>query len=254
MAINQSLVFQEPSHLSFSCRECSEAIHFALTDLCNGSHLLCCRACGQRHLFDDPQLVQQLLQLEALCWQIYQSRQLLPRTSVLLERQDWRVQFPLRLLLTRLTGCLQLQSGDAFSSIHFRLHPSTMYEGKSFEPRKGSGRELFGSLSGHCIGCDAPFSFFFEQLSTAKGLLHCPECQWQKLLEQQLPQLAQFLALSLQLKEVDELLSEEQVGVDRLDGRQLLVSYRLLLTEYPKQLNLTLDDGTLFPIALQPAR
>jgi hypothetical protein len=108
--------------LEFDCQKCRQPVRFSLFELDHHQDLTCSH-CWERYVLDDENLLRQLKQFEALCRQIQNSEEILSHTSVGVDVGEHQVKIPFKLLLTRLSSCLDLKVGDSSQVISFRFEP-----------------------------------------------------------------------------------------------------------------------------------
>jgi DNA-directed RNA polymerase subunit RPC12/RpoP len=108
--------------LEFDCRRCKEPVRFSLFEIEHHPDIACSH-CWKKYVFDDPSLISQLKQFSALCRQIQASKEILSHTSIGVDMDDRQVKIPFKLLLTRLSSCLDLEIGDTRESLSFRFEP-----------------------------------------------------------------------------------------------------------------------------------
>lgn len=108
--------------LEFDCQKCEKAIRFSLFELDHHSDLTCSH-CWEKYILDDEILIRQLKQFEALCCQIQKSEEILSSTAIGIDVGTHQVKIPFKLLLTRLSSCLDLEIGDQKKVITFRFEP-----------------------------------------------------------------------------------------------------------------------------------
>lgn len=113
---------QKGHTLQFECIDCKKPVSFSVFDLDHHS-LIGCQFCKKSYSFSDPVLMRQLKKFEALCRQIRESEEILGNTSVGIDVGERRVKVPYKLLLTRLSSCLELKIGDQMLPIAFRIEP-----------------------------------------------------------------------------------------------------------------------------------
>jgi DNA-directed RNA polymerase subunit RPC12/RpoP len=108
--------------LEFNCQKCSKPVPFSIFQLEENPEILCDH-CRKRYLFEDGALKRQLQKFEALCRQIRDSEEILSQTAVGIDVNGHQVKIPFKLLLTRLSSCLNLSIGGQSLMIHFRFEP-----------------------------------------------------------------------------------------------------------------------------------
>ena len=119
---------QKGKTLQFNCLSCKSPIVFSIFDLERYAQVPC-HGCEKKYAFTDPVLVRQIKKFEALCSQIHDSEEILGNANVGVDVGDHHVKVPYKLLLTRLSSCLELAIGDQKVSIFFRTEP--VKEGKT---------------------------------------------------------------------------------------------------------------------------
>lgn len=115
---------QKGHRLQFTCKGCKQHIQFSIFDLEKSDHSLHCFHCQKSYLFSDETLIRQLKKFETLCRTISDSEEILSHTSVGVDVGDRHVKIPYKLLLTRLSSCLDLMIDGEPVSIIFRIEPS----------------------------------------------------------------------------------------------------------------------------------
>lgn len=113
---------QRGQTLEFECQECKTAIRFSIFQIEKSPHLDCPH-CSKKYVFNDEKLIRQLGKFEALCRQIRDSEEILGNTSVGIDVGGNQVKIPFKLLLTRLSSCLDLSVGGKPLTISFRFEP-----------------------------------------------------------------------------------------------------------------------------------
>lgn len=108
--------------LEFKCQSCEKEVPFSLFDI-DIKTTIACSNCSKKYTFSDENLIRQLKKFEALCLQIRESEEILGNTSFGVDVGEKSVKIPFKLLLTRLTSCLDLRIGDKPLSISFRFEP-----------------------------------------------------------------------------------------------------------------------------------
>lgn len=114
---------QKGYNLQFSCLCCSSPVRFSIFEL--DSHAaLNCQECSKTYAFTDPVLIRQVKKFEALCRQIHESEEILGQASIGVDVGEHHVKVPYKLLLTRLSSCLDLHMNGNVVSIAFRSEPT----------------------------------------------------------------------------------------------------------------------------------
>jgi hypothetical protein len=113
---------QRGNSLEFECQSCQHPVRFSVFEIEHHPDITCPH-CWKKYLLDDPTLCRQLQKFEALCRQIHESEEILGTTSVGIDVGSKQVKIPFKLLLTRLSSCLDLKIGDKPLSISFRFEP-----------------------------------------------------------------------------------------------------------------------------------
>lgn len=113
---------QKGHHLQFNCLHCQKVIRFSVFDL-EANQPIGCANCVKKYAFTDPVLIRQIKKFEALCRQICESEEILGSASVGIDCGEHHVKVPYKLLLCRLSSCLDLKIGDQPISIAFRMEP-----------------------------------------------------------------------------------------------------------------------------------
>ena len=115
---------QKGQQLQFDCQSCQHPISFSIFDVSKNPTPISCDNCNKRYIFEDEDLLRQLQKFEALCRQIHASEEILGNTAVGIDIGDqYHVKIPYRILLTRLSSCLDLEIGDTKTPISFRFEP-----------------------------------------------------------------------------------------------------------------------------------
>jgi hypothetical protein len=131
---NQVTAMQKGHSLHFKCLSCDTPIHFSIFDLENPKSkqpvILPCSECHKKYSFSDPQLIRQLQQFEALCMQIHDSQEILGNASIGIDVGEHHVKVPFKLLLTRLSSCLDLNIDGKPLTIAFKIEPITTMAAK----------------------------------------------------------------------------------------------------------------------------
>lgn len=113
---------QKGHHLQFECQSCKHPVRFSIFELDTHAEIHC-PGCKKPYLFDDPKLIRQLTKFAALCHQIRESEEILSTTSVGVDVDGKQVKVPFKILLTRLSSCLDLVINGKPFVISFRLEP-----------------------------------------------------------------------------------------------------------------------------------
>jgi hypothetical protein len=113
---------QKGHNLQFDCQGCKKPIRFSVFELEKAS--IQCPHCQKTYAFSDPTLIRQIKKFEALCRQISESEEILSNTAVGIDVGDRHVKVPYKLLLTRLSSCLDLKIGNQTVAIQFRIEPA----------------------------------------------------------------------------------------------------------------------------------
>lgn len=108
--------------LEFDCQRCKEPVRFSLFEIEHHPDIACGH-CWKKYIFDDQTLVHHLQLFAALCRQIHASKDILSYTSIGVDVDERQVKIPFKLLLTRLSSCLDLEIGDTKEKIAFRFEP-----------------------------------------------------------------------------------------------------------------------------------
>lgn len=114
---------QKGNNLHFNCIFCDGPVHLSIFDLDHKKPLQC-ETCQKNYLFTDEVLVRQLKKFEALCRQIHDSEEILGSASVGVDVGNHHVKVPYKLLLTRLSSCLELNMEGKKVAISFRIEPT----------------------------------------------------------------------------------------------------------------------------------
>lgn len=115
---------QRGSTLEFSCQNCNNRVPFSLFELEKKQDVECTE-CNKSYRFEDEQLIIQLQKFEILCKAIRNSEEILSNTSVGIDVEGKQVKIPFKILLTRLSSCLDLKIGGKPFTIFFRFEPLT---------------------------------------------------------------------------------------------------------------------------------
>lgn len=113
---------QSGQTLEFECQECKHPIRFSIFEIEIAPEITCAH-CSKNYSFDDLSLKRQLRKFEALCRQIRESEEILGQTAVGVDVGGKQVKIPFKLLLTRLSSCLDLSVGGKPLTIAFRFEP-----------------------------------------------------------------------------------------------------------------------------------
>lgn len=113
---------QEIRDLEFECQKCKAPIQFSVFALDQNPKLECNECQASYHL-DDETLLRQLKKFDALCRQIHDSQEILSMASIGVDVGKTQVKIPFKLLLTRLSSCLDLTIGGKPCLISFRFEP-----------------------------------------------------------------------------------------------------------------------------------
>lgn len=108
--------------LEFECHTCKAPTCFSLATLDKNQEFPC-PSCNARYLLNDEGLKQQLKKFYALCAQIHESQEILSQASIGVDVGNTQVKIPFKLLLTRLSSCLDLVIGGKPCTISFRFEP-----------------------------------------------------------------------------------------------------------------------------------
>ncbi len=115
---------QKGHRLQFKCTGCQETIYFSVFDLDQGHLTIQCSHCNKTFLFKDKNLLRQIKKFDTLCRTICDSEEILGEASVGVDVGEHHVKIPYKLLLTRLSSCLDLSIGNDPVSIIFRIEPA----------------------------------------------------------------------------------------------------------------------------------
>lgn len=101
-------------------------------------------------------------------------------------------------------------------------------------------------LSFKCRGCQEPVHFSILEIRSKKGVITCASCGATYALGDPVlrRQIEKFEALCRQIADSEEILSNASVGID-LNGHQVRIPYRILLTRLNSKLDLVVDDEKL---------
>lgn len=113
---------QKGKTLEFNCLSCKAPIAFSVFDVEKHPDI-CCAACHKKYLFDDETLLRQLKKFQMLCHQIRESEEILGSSSVGIDVGSKQIKVPFKLLLTRMSSCLDLSIGGSPLTISFRFEP-----------------------------------------------------------------------------------------------------------------------------------
>jgi hypothetical protein len=109
--------------LEFDCLKCRQPLHFSVLNVQTLDKPLICSHCQKAYQFDEPKLLRQLKQFEALCREIHKSEEILGETAIAINVGPHEVQFPYKLLLTRFNSTLKLNIEGQSVTIVFRIEP-----------------------------------------------------------------------------------------------------------------------------------
>jgi hypothetical protein len=94
-----------------------------------------------------------------------------------------------------------------------------------------------------CTHCGQPVKF--SPLASTSSDISCPSCQTPyEFGKKIIGQLKQFQALCQQIHESKEILGMAEIGID-VGEHQVKIPFKLLLTRFNNQLNLTIGDRPL---------
>lgn len=113
---------QRGKTLEFHCLSCQSPVAFSIFEVEKHPDL-CCSHCEKKYRFDDETLLRQLKKFEALCRQIRESEEILGSSSVGIDVGSKQIKVPFKLLLTRMSSCLDLSIGGHPLTISFRFEP-----------------------------------------------------------------------------------------------------------------------------------
>lgn len=113
---------QKGHHLEFECQNCKEPVKFSIFSLDKNPKLECSN-CQSAYQLNDEVLLRQLKKFDALCSQIHDSQEILGQAAIGVDVGDKQVKIPFKLLLTRLSSCLDLSIGGKPCTISFRFEP-----------------------------------------------------------------------------------------------------------------------------------
>jgi hypothetical protein len=113
---------QKGKTLEFQCLSCQSPVPFSIFELEKHPDLSC-PSCEKKYHFDDPTLLRQLQKFEALCRQIRESEEILGSSAVGIDVGSKQIKVPFKLLLTRMSSCLDLTIGGTPLTISFRFEP-----------------------------------------------------------------------------------------------------------------------------------
>lgn len=113
---------QKGSNLEFNCIECEKPVFFSIANLAKDFRVEC-SGCEKTYLFNDDTLMRQLHKFQSLCEKIHECEEILGNTSVGIDVGKQQVKVPYKLLLTRLSSCLELNIGNKPLTIYFRFEP-----------------------------------------------------------------------------------------------------------------------------------
>lgn len=108
--------------LEFDCARCKQPVRFSLFEIEHHPDIACSH-CWKKYTFKDETLIRHLKQFEKLCRTIQESKEILGNTAIGVDMDDAKVKIPFKLLLTRLSSCLDLEIGDKKETISFRFEP-----------------------------------------------------------------------------------------------------------------------------------
>ena len=114
---------QKGNTLHFHCPSCKTPVAFSIFDLDNQSNIEC-EGCAKKYAFTDPTLVRHMKKFEALCREIRNCEEILGNAHVGVDVGEHHVKVPYKLLLTRLSSCLDLNIAGQKVSIFFRIEPA----------------------------------------------------------------------------------------------------------------------------------
>lgn len=127
---------QKGHNLQFDCQGCKKLIHFSVFELEQTEKPIQCPHCAKIYAFSDQTLIRQIKKFEALCRQICDSEEILSNTAVGIDVGDRHVKVPFKILLTRLSSCLDLMIGKQPVVIKFRIEPVKDMPIKELSERK----------------------------------------------------------------------------------------------------------------------
>ncbi|MCE5315998.1 MAG: hypothetical protein LLG04_01365 [Parachlamydia sp.] len=127
---------QKGHNLQFDCQGCKEPIRFSVFELEQGEKPIKCPHCAKTYALSDSTLIRQIKKFEALCRQICDSEEILSNTAVGIDVGDRQIKVPFKILLTRLSSCLDLMIGKQPVSIKFRIEPAKDLPIKDLSERK----------------------------------------------------------------------------------------------------------------------
>lgn len=113
---------QRGNTLEFDCLACNAPVPFSIFEV-EKEPSICCSSCQKKYCFDDATLLRQLKKFEALCRQIHESEEILGNAAIGIDVGSKQVKIPFKLLLTRMSSCLDLSIGDKSINISFRFEP-----------------------------------------------------------------------------------------------------------------------------------
>lgn len=111
-------------------------------------------------------------------------------------------------------------------------------------------------LQFNCVGCSTPVRFSVFDLEGSTAPLVCSGCSKQYVLDDPTlqRQLKKFEGLCQQILESEEILGDTSIGVD-VDGKQVKIPYKLLLSRFNSSLDLTVGDQKISIIfRMEPAK
>lgn len=120
---------QQVGHrLQFDCTGCQKPILFSVLNTQDIDHPVSCPHCQKKYRFDEA-ISRQLKQFEALCRQIQSSEEILGNTALAINVGPHHVEFPYKLLLTRLNSLLKLKIEGKVVEVAFRIEPTRDFKG-----------------------------------------------------------------------------------------------------------------------------
>lgn len=126
------LVLVVMNTLEFDCQRCKQPVRFSLFEIEHHPDLACGH-CWKKYVFNDTTLIRHLKQFIKLCRAIQDSKEILGSTSIGVDVDEKQVKIPFKLLLTRLSSCLDLEIGETKESISFRFEPLKEEAGVPYE-------------------------------------------------------------------------------------------------------------------------
>jgi transcription elongation factor Elf1 len=115
---------QKKFTLQFPCQNCHNKIDFSIVELANNKDKLKCSHCSLVYDFKNEDLKRQLKKFVDLCYQIYESQEILSQASIGVSVGEKEVKVPFKILLSRLNSMLDLMIGDKPVTITFRIEPT----------------------------------------------------------------------------------------------------------------------------------